>query len=89
MPQVPKIPAQTSVHFAAEGLRSEMKTTRVKKLISRCVGPRRKSGRDSGFTLIEVLVAGLVMVVGVFALAGFFTTSASRVLDSSTRSLLT
>jgi len=66
-----------------------MKTTRVKKRISLRMGSRRKSGRDSGFTLIEVLVAGVVMVVGVFALAGFFTTSASRVLDSSTRSLLT
>ncbi len=66
-----------------------MRTTRLTKLISLRAGSGRKPERDAGFTLLEVLMAGLIMVVGVFALAGFFATSAGRVLDSNTRSLLT
>ena len=66
-----------------------MRTTRLTKLISLRAGSGRKPGPDAGFTLLEVLMAGLIMVVGVFALAGFFATSAGRVLDSNTRSLMT
>jgi hypothetical protein len=43
---------------------------------------------EKGFTIVEVLVAGLVLVVGLIFIAQLFTSSASRVLASDTRSLM-
>jgi type II secretory pathway pseudopilin PulG len=46
-------------------------------------------GRSAaGFTLAEVLVACVVMLIGVLAIMGFFASSIARVLDSRTRSVL-
>ncbi len=45
-----------------------------------------KSG--GGFTLIEVLVAGMVLVIGLIAMSQFFASAAARVLDSDIRSML-
>lgn len=41
-----------------------------------------------GFSLAEVLVGGLVLVVGMVFIAQFFASAASRVLDSDIRSVL-
>jgi hypothetical protein len=43
---------------------------------------------DRGFTMIEVLVAGFVLVVGLVLMAQFFASAAGRVLDSDIRSVL-
>jgi hypothetical protein len=43
---------------------------------------------EKGFTMVEVLVAGLVLVVGLIFIAQLFTSSAARVLASDTRSLM-
>ncbi|MCL4369171.1 MAG: hypothetical protein M1337_08425 [Actinobacteria bacterium] len=48
-------------------------------------GGRRGNG---GFSLIEVMVAGFVLVVGVIMITQFFSSAIGRVLDSRTRSLL-
>ena len=47
-----------------------------------------KAPGEEGFTLIEVMVAGLVMVVGLVFIAQLFTSSAMRILTSDTRSLM-
>ncbi len=49
---------------------------------------REMVGRTRGFTVVEVLVAGLVLVVGLIFIAHFFTASAMRVLASDTRSVM-
>ena len=51
---------------------------------------RRRSQRrgDAGFTLMEVMVAGLVLVVGLIAISQFFGSAMARVMDSRTRSIL-
>ncbi len=55
---------------------------------------RRGHGRHeqwtgtSGFTLYEVLIAGLVLVVGLIFIAQFFASAVGRTMDSETRSLL-
>ncbi len=49
---------------------------------------RARSTQDSGFTIMEVLVAGMVLVVGLIFIAHFFTSTAMRVLASDTRSLM-
>jgi len=41
-----------------------------------------------GFSLVEVLVGGLVLVVGLIAISQFFASAAARVLDSDIRSVL-
>jgi prepilin-type N-terminal cleavage/methylation domain-containing protein len=41
-----------------------------------------------GFTLLELLVASIVLVVGLIALSHFFASAASRVLDSDIRSVM-
>jgi hypothetical protein len=41
-----------------------------------------------GFTLVEVMVGGVVLVVGLVMSAQFFASAASRVLDSDIRSVL-
>ena len=43
---------------------------------------------ERGFTLTEVLVAGVVLVIGLIMIAQFFTMTASRILASDTRSLM-
>ena len=43
---------------------------------------------QQGVTVVEVLVAGIVVVVGLIFIAQFFTSTASRVLASDTRSLM-
>jgi len=43
---------------------------------------------DRGFTVVEVLVAGLVLVVGLVLMSQFFASAAGRVLDSDIRSIL-
>ena len=43
---------------------------------------------QQGFSLVEVLVAGIVLVVGLVFIAQFFTSTAMRVLASDTRSLM-
>jgi Tfp pilus assembly protein PilE len=43
---------------------------------------------NKGFTLVEVLVAGLVLVVGLVMMSQFFASAMGRVLDSDTRSIL-
>jgi len=48
----------------------------------------RKAPSEKGFTVVEVLIAGLVMVVGLIFIAQLFTSSAARVLASDTRSLM-
>ncbi len=48
----------------------------------------RNVHRDNGFTVVEVLVAGMVLVVGLIFIAHFFTGTAMRVLASDTRSLM-
>ena len=47
-----------------------------------------KAPGENGFTVIEVLVAGVVMVVGLVFIAQLFTSSAMRILTSDTRSLM-
>jgi hypothetical protein len=41
-----------------------------------------------GFSLVEVLVAGVVLVIGLIFIAQFFTSTAARILTSDTRSLM-
>jgi len=48
----------------------------------------RPTGDDAGFTLLEVLVAGFVLVVGLIFIAQFFSSAIGRVTDSETRSLI-
>jgi hypothetical protein len=43
---------------------------------------------ELGFTVIEVLVAGLVLVVGLVMMSQFFASAMGRVLDSDIRSVL-
>ena len=43
---------------------------------------------ETGFTLVEVLVAGLLLVVGLLMVAHFFTSVMGRVLESDVRSVL-
>jgi prepilin-type N-terminal cleavage/methylation domain-containing protein len=59
------------------------------KLFHKCrfVGDRFAGGNE-GFTLIEVLVACVVLAIGLMAIMGFFASSIARVLDSRTRSVL-
>jgi hypothetical protein len=54
---------------------------RIGKLIE-----RMKS--RAGFSLIEVMVGGLVLVVGLVAMSQFFASAAGRVLESDIRSVL-
>ena len=49
---------------------------------------RGYASSSGGFTLIETLVAGLVLVVGLIAIAQFFASAASRITESDVRSLL-
>jgi hypothetical protein len=49
---------------------------------------RSLGSSQSGFSLVEVLIAGVVVVVGLIFLAQFFSTTATRVLASDTRSLM-
>ena len=51
---------------------------------------RRRSRRhyDAGFTLMEVMVAGLVLIIGLIAISQFFSSAMARVMDSKTRSIL-
>lgn len=49
--------------------------------------PKRPSSQG-GFSLVEVLVAGLVLVVGLIMISQFFASAAARVLDSDIRSVL-
>lgn len=46
------------------------------------------AGGNAGFTLLEVLVAGFVLVVGLIFIAQFFASAIGRVTDSETRSLI-
>jgi hypothetical protein len=48
----------------------------------------REASRHQGFSIIEVLVAGLVIVIGLVFIAHFFSSTAMRVLASDTRSLM-
>jgi type II secretory pathway pseudopilin PulG len=48
----------------------------------------KSSSNEQGFTLVEILVAGIVMVVGFIFIAQMFTSSAARILTSDTRSLM-
>lgn len=43
---------------------------------------------EGGFSLIEVMVAGLVLVVGLVMMSQFFASAVGRVLDSELRSVL-
>jgi hypothetical protein len=43
---------------------------------------------EDGFTIFEVLVAGLVLVVGLIFIAQFFLSASMRILESDTRSLM-
>jgi hypothetical protein len=43
---------------------------------------------QSGFSMVEVLVSGVVLVVGLVMLSQFFASSAARVLESDVRSVL-
>jgi hypothetical protein len=58
--------------------------THMHRIITRLA--RLRSER--AFTLIEVMVAGLVLVVGFIFIAQFFTSAAARILTSDTRSLM-
>ncbi len=46
------------------------------------------SRSDAGFTLIEVMVAGIVLVIGLIAMSQFFASAMGRVMDSDIRSVL-
>ncbi len=48
----------------------------------------RSTGDSAGFTLLEVLVAGFVLVVGLIFIAQFFASAIGSVSDSETRSLI-
>lgn len=48
----------------------------------------RTDTRAAGFTLVETLVAGLVLVIGLIAIAQFFASATKRVTESDVRSLL-
>ena len=41
-----------------------------------------------GFTLVEILVGGVVLVVGLIAISQFFTSAAARVVESDIRTVL-
>lgn len=43
---------------------------------------------SKGFTLIETMVAGLVLVVGLIAITQFFASAAARITGSDTRSMM-
>jgi type II secretory pathway pseudopilin PulG len=49
---------------------------------------KRLTGDNAGFTLLEVLVAGFVLVVGLVFIAQFFASAIGSVTDSETRSLI-
>ena len=67
--------------------RRPIKTT---KRASTCnkAGTSVRAARADGFSLVEVLVAGMVLVVGLVFIAHFFTATALRVLASDTRSMM-
>jgi hypothetical protein len=56
--------------------------------MSRLMKRIARAWSQDGFTILELLVASVVLVVGLIALAGFFASSSSRVLDSDLRSVL-
>ena len=56
--------------------------------MDRMIRRRVRLRLDTGFTLFEVLVAGLVMVVGLIFIAQLFASSAGRIFESDTRSLM-
>jgi hypothetical protein len=47
-----------------------------------------KLGSERGFSLVEVLVAGVVLVVGLIMISQFFASAAARVLNSDVRTVL-
>jgi hypothetical protein len=48
----------------------------------------KKTLSQSGFSLVELMVGGLVLVVGLIMLSQFFASATSRVLESDIRSVL-
>jgi hypothetical protein len=48
----------------------------------------REPSSERGFTIFEVLIAGLVLVVGLMFMAQFFASASTRILESDTRSLM-
>jgi prepilin-type N-terminal cleavage/methylation domain-containing protein len=56
--------------------------------MSRLMRRMARARSDDGFSLVELMMASVVLVVGLIALAQFFGSSASRVLDSDIRSVL-
>ena len=48
----------------------------------------RKAASEQGFSLTEVLVAGVVLVIGLVMISQFFASAMGRVLDSDARSVL-
>jgi hypothetical protein len=43
---------------------------------------------QAGFSIVEVLIGGLVLVVGLIVMSGFFASAAGRVMESDVRSVL-
>jgi hypothetical protein len=60
----------------------------VSKFEAAGAGKNRERLSSSGFTLIEVMVSALVLVIGLIFTAQFFASAAARVGDASARSVL-
>lgn len=63
-----------------------MKT--IRRMIAKLASRARGLNPQSGFSIIEVLVGSVVLVVGLVFIAQFFTSAMARVLDSDIRSVL-
>ena len=60
----------------------------IRGLISKLAFRTKKLESERGFSVVEVLIASVVLVVGLIAIAQFFSSAMARVLDSDVRSVL-
>lgn len=60
----------------------------IRGLISKLAFRTKKFESERGFSVVEVLVGSVVLVVGLIAIAQFFSSAMARVLDSDVRSVL-
>ncbi len=62
-----------------------MRERHMRRMVRRIVSRLRS---QLGFSVVEILVGGLVLVVGLIMMSQFFASAASRVLESDIRSVL-
>jgi hypothetical protein len=59
-----------------------------RRMLTKLASRSANLGSQRGFSLTEVLVAGVVLVIGLIAISQFFASAMARVVDSDMRSVL-